>query len=316
MSLNIFCPLFVIFCCDLVFGSLYFSGLNEYRYDYKHVSEIDGWIKIHLFPAKWKDARLRCQLEGAVLASPETPELASTLKSIVTERFPSGLYTGVHATFSHGDYFSVEGTPIGKMSIEWAPNEPNNHEDSEECIILQGNGTAADVVCTDLYPYVCYRRSPVILNECGSVDPEYVYERRTGSCYKFHYVGRSWPRAFMACAAEGAYLTVINNNEEATVLSELFAQHPVANITADSKDTAHIGFQNWGEMTTWTTIHGQSIQEAGYWTFYPYPASFNAKNVVCGAVYRSGGLDKLPCNEQAPFICEKSPDSLLGRIIT
>ncbi|XP_013143747.1 PREDICTED: macrophage mannose receptor 1-like [Papilio polytes] len=311
MSLKILLKIIVLLCCESVLG--HFSQLNEYRYDYKHISEIDGWIKIHLFPTKWKDARLRCQFEGAVLASPETPALALILKSIAAERFPCGLYTGVHATFSPGDYFSVEGTPIARMPIEWAPNEPDNHEGKEECIILQGNGTAADVVCTDLYPYVCYRRGPVTLNECGSVDPGYVYERRTGSCYKFHYVGRNWTRAFMACASEGAHLAIPNSQLETTVLAELFGQHPASNISGVITDIVHIGFQNWGERRTWTTIHGQSLQEAGYSTFDRAQPDFFGHKVFCGGMFRSGKLDDFQCDEQAPFICEKYPDSLLRK---
>ncbi|XP_045535504.1 uncharacterized protein LOC106721393 [Papilio machaon] len=306
MSIKIAFMSFIMLYCIFVIES------KKYRYDYKYVEEIDGWIKLNLFPAKWQEARLRCHFEGAVLASPETPELASILKSIAAERFPCGVYTGVHATFSPGDYFSVEGTPIGRMPIEWAPNEPDNYEGKEDCIILQGNGTAADVNCTDLYPYVCYRsqvRSPVTLNECGTVDSEYHYEARTGSCYKFHTVGRTWSRAFMACAAEGGYLVVINGNVEATVLAELFAKHPDSKIGAKIKDVLHIGFHSWGENGAWTTIHGQSIEAAGYSKFdNGQPDSPHV--TMCGGMFRKGTLDDFDCGETAPFICEKSPDSL------
>ncbi|XP_013143372.1 PREDICTED: uncharacterized protein LOC106107186 [Papilio polytes] len=308
MSIKIFLTLFVIFSSKSILES------KEYRYDYRYISDIDGWIKIHLFPAKWQDARLRCQLEGAVLASPETPALALILKSMAAERFPCGLYTGVHATFSPGDYFSVEGTPIARMPIEWAPNEPDNHEGKEECIILQGNGTAADVVCTDLYPYVCYRRSPVTLNECGSVDPEYHYDSRTGSCYKFHDVGKSWSRAFMACASEGAYLAIINSNVEANALSGLYGKYPDYQISGKVKHAAHIGFLSWGDIGTWTTIHGQSIKAAGYSKFAKgQPDSPDV--TPCGGMFRNGELDDFSCQATGPFICEKTPDSLYENAI-
>ncbi|XP_013169037.1 PREDICTED: uncharacterized protein LOC106118830 [Papilio xuthus] len=306
MSLNTMLILFIIFHCTSLLES------KEYRYDYKYIDEINGWIKIHLFPAKWQEARLRCQFEGAALASPETLELALTLRSIASEFFPCGVFTGVHATFSPGDYFSVEGTPIARMPIKWAPNEPDNYEGKEDCIILQGNGTAADVKCTELYPYVCYRsrvKNPVILNECGTVDPGYSYEARTGSCYKFHNVGRTWSRAFMACAAEGGYLTIVNSNVEATVLAEIFAKHPESQIMATIRHVLHIGFHSWGEIGDWKTIHGQPIEAAGYSKFENgQPDSPHV--TMCGGMFKSGGLDDFSCEHTAPFICEKSPDSL------
>ncbi|XP_068631985.1 C-type mannose receptor 2-like [Battus philenor] len=289
-----------------------FSESWEYRYDYKYYQQVEGWLKVHRVPAVWHDARLRCQLEGAVLASPTNARISTLLEAVVAGHFPGGIFTGVHATFSKGDYYSVDGIPLGRMPIKWAPGEPNNVENSEECLVLSSNGVK-DVKCTDVHPYVCFKKKtgPIVHTECGTIDPEYKLDTRTGKCYKTHYVGRPWSRAFMACSAEGGYLAVINSEIEATVLKDAFARYPDSKITGDIRDIASIGFHDWNERRVWTTIQGQSIQETGYTTFENGQPDNAPNGEYCGSIFRSGKLNDLWCYRNAPFICEKETDSLL-----
>lgn len=51
---------------------------------------------------------------------------------------------------------------------------------------------------------------------------EYALDIRTGSCYKFHRVPRTWSRAFMTCTAEGGQLAIINSETESTVRTNYF----------------------------------------------------------------------------------------------
>ncbi|CAH3999182.1 unnamed protein product [Pieris brassicae] len=91
---------------------------------------------------------------------------------------------------------------------------------------MYSNGTITDVKCNEVFLYVCYRNMSEneVLTECGTVDRDYHLESRTGSCYKFHLIARNWTRAFMTCAAEGAYLAIINSDAEAEFLKELFTR--------------------------------------------------------------------------------------------
>ncbi|KAJ8715351.1 hypothetical protein PYW07_009833 [Mythimna separata] len=50
------------------------------------------------------------------------------------------IFTGIHATLSQGDYYTIEGTPLSKIPISWTENEPDNEDNRESCITLNGDG--------------------------------------------------------------------------------------------------------------------------------------------------------------------------------
>ncbi|CAF4953753.1 unnamed protein product [Pieris macdunnoughi] len=289
---------------------------RQFRYDYKYNQDIQGWIKLHQVPATWADARLRCHLEGANLASPQNFKFAivlmNTLKNTLAER--TGIFTGIHATFSKGDFHSIEGIPLTKMSLQWMPFEPDNENNNENCIVMHSNGTIADVNCNEVFPYVCYRKKSKneVLTECGTVDRDYHLDPRTGSCYKFHFIARNWTRAFMTCTAEGAYLAIINSDAEAEILKNLFAKYSDTAIRfTHVKFIAFVGFHDWGEQNVWTTIDGQTIEKAGFNTFDVNQPDQHGGGQSCGGFFRSGKLDDSRCSARLAFICEKSVDSLL-----
>ncbi|KOB63853.1 C-type lectin 21, partial [Operophtera brumata] len=256
------------------------------------------------------DATLKAR---SVLASPLTNQLQSAIIDHVREVRGSELttiFTGVHASFSKGDYFSIEG-------------QPDNYLNSESCLVMltQSNGTVGDVMCSDVFPYVCYKKkTTLMLTGCGTNDTEYNLDTRTGSCYKFHRRGLPWSRAYMTCAAEGAHLAIINSAEESQVLRDLYAKNPDNLIFSKDPGIAAIGFHDWGERGSWMTIHGETLKRAGFDRFENGQPD-NATRVrtgddgeYCGSIFRSGNLNDVWCNVHVPFICEKKPDSLLPDI--
>ncbi|CAK1547067.1 unnamed protein product [Leptosia nina] len=301
-------------CILLIVSILLLLNDNEcrqYRYDYKFLLEVDGWIKLHPVPATWEEARLKCQLEGAMLSSPHTINMQAVMKNTMknTRAELSGVFTGTHARFSKGDFYSVDGIPLTKMAVSWMPMEPDNEGNIEECILMLGNGTIADVNCNDVYPYICYRkRQNVAFTECGTIDRDYIFDKRTGHCYKFHTVHRNWTRAFMTCSAEGAYLAIVNSETEAEVMRDLFATHPANTI---KYDTVLVGFHDWGERGTWTTVHGQTLEEAGYAKFEKGQPDAAPPGEYCGGMFRGATLNDVWCHESLAFICEKTVDSLI-----
>lgn len=57
--------------------------------------------------------------------------------------------------------------------MNWAPDEPNNVGGNEDCLILHPNDTMADVQCSSVHPYICYKKQTddmAEMNECGTID--------------------------------------------------------------------------------------------------------------------------------------------------
>ncbi|KAL4704629.1 hypothetical protein ACJJTC_002886 [Scirpophaga incertulas] len=311
---------YLIVCFGLFLAAIN-TASSQYRFDYTYNVKAGGWLKLHMMPANFHNAFKRCHAEGAVLASPINTYLRNAMialhKRNNNENF--ALYTGIHATISKGAFTSIEGVPLSRIHTVWAPDEPDNHNDNEDCIVMLQNGTMADVRCSETFPFVCFKKKTknLIINDCGTVDNEYIMDSRTGSCYKFHKVGRSWRNAYMTCIAEGGYLAIINSATEAEVITDVFARAPAKDIFSKYKDVASIGYYDWSEFGVFYTVHGETIQEAGYATWGEGNPD-NGKNVdgdyVCGGVSRDGAhFYDLWCNADiAPFICEKKPDSLLA----
>ncbi|XP_063619074.1 hemolymph lipopolysaccharide-binding protein-like [Cydia splendana] len=289
---------------------------RKFRNDYSYYPEAAGWLKLHEVPATWNNAWLKCFREGAVLASPETENLNNTMKSLSANLQNSfAIYTGIHATFSKGDYYTIEGTPLSKINVTWAPGEPDNFGDKENCLAMFHNGTLADVDCTGIYPFLCYKKkTKLVTNACGTIDSEYALNLKTGSCYKFHRFPQNWTEAFAACSGEGGYLAIINSNEEASVIRDLYGKNPDSAMPGNfEKSMAHVGVSDWGRRGLWLTIHGETLRAAGYdkWVNgYPSAETTANLNRPCGTVFRDGLLANTKCEMVRPFICEKTPDSL------
>lgn len=78
--------------------------------------------------------------------------------------------------FSKSGKFS--GVPLSDIFHTWAPDEPNNLKDNENCIFLTSSGNIGDTDCYSPRPYVCYRKNDeeLVLNECGTTDDGgYIY---------------------------------------------------------------------------------------------------------------------------------------------
>uniref|UniRef100_A0A2A4J242 C-type lectin domain-containing protein n=1 Tax=Heliothis virescens TaxID=7102 RepID=A0A2A4J242_HELVI len=297
-----FVLLFCFICTDCLF-----------RCDYKYNTMAEGWFKLYEIPATWMEAEQRCSLQGAVLASPTTSAIAAEMRHIMKNFFiqDTEIFTGIHATLSPGNYYTVDGIPLSEIPLVWAKNEPDNLGNKERCITLNSNGSAADRMCEEPRPYICYRsgKKEVLTNKCGTVDDEYHYNNKTKSCYKFHRVPRTFSDAHFVCSAEGGHLAIINSKEEAEVLKKLLADNPASSIPGRHyKDAAIIGFHDWGTWGNWRTIHGVKLSEAGYDTFERGQPDNYTPGENCGSIFRSGLLNDLPCGNPFPFICEKDPE--------
>ncbi|RVE52734.1 hypothetical protein evm_002607 [Chilo suppressalis] len=286
---------------------------HQFRCDYTYVPNVEGWLKYHEIPSNWNDARLRCHMEGAYLASPLNKNLQDAMTTMMNySKTNCAVFTGIHATFSKGDYASIEGVPLSKIPHTWANDEPDNYQDNENCLILFPDGNMADAKCSETFRYFCYKKkTPTVITNCGTIDPEYTFDARTGKCYKFHRLARTWSRAYMNCMAEGAHLAIINSDIEAKVLKEIFEKNPAGSIIGgEYESNAYIGFNAWTERSDFRTIEGQILKEAGYEKYYTGEPTNLDPGEFCGTIYRAGLIGELWCDKRIAFICEKDPSSL------
>ncbi|KAL0840835.1 hypothetical protein ABMA28_014642 [Loxostege sticticalis] len=194
-----------------------------------------------------------------------------------------------------------EGVPISNMCLTWSA-EPNINDSNPSCIAMNANGTVTAVPCLDHHPFFCYRKKGVsVLNKCGTVDPEYVFNPKTGSCYKTSKVRLTWKAAYTSCATDGAHLAVINSEEEAQILSDLRRK-------TFEKETVHAGILSWDRE--WITVQGQSLKEAGY-AHWRNGEPNNVGGVEdCGSMVENdkdpeaGILNDVPCDGLKHYICE------------
>ncbi|KAL0840834.1 hypothetical protein ABMA28_014641 [Loxostege sticticalis] len=274
-----------------------------FRPDYTYDNEAGGWLKFHPIPLKWSQAALRCHHEGAILASPLNEGLSRALGAIMEVHgiTSSPVFTGTGAIYTTNEYQSMEGVPISDMCLTWAA-EPPFTESTRYCIAMNANGTVTAVPCTDHHPFFCYRKKGVsVLNKCGTVDPEYVFNLKTGSCYKTSKQRLSWEEAYTSCATDGAHLAVINSQQEAEVLNDIRRK-------TFEKETVHVGIRSWNRE--WITVQGQSLEEAGYSKWHKGEPNNDGGVENCGSMYENvkdlddGVLNDVPCDGPRHFICE------------
>ncbi|KAH9644687.1 hypothetical protein HF086_011856 [Spodoptera exigua] len=207
---------------------------------------------------------------------------------------------------------TLQGEALQENQLTWTDSEPNNDGNNETCTTFNEYGEMADRSCDEPRPYICFRSADnkTKINECGTIDPEYELDRSTNSCYKFHTVARTFAGAHFACSAEGGYLTIINTDGEATVLDKLFAKYPDSKLLGPfSKGLASVGAYSWDEAADWRTIHGQTLEEAGYSKFRPgQPNNIGSVGEFCLAIDRDALFHDITCHGLGPFICEKKPD--------
>ncbi|KAJ0176067.1 hypothetical protein K1T71_008241 [Dendrolimus kikuchii] len=236
---------------------------------YKYYSGV-GWVHHYIIPLQWDEARLQCFYEGGELMSPVNAQM----KKVMSEIGGNGtIWTGVHATYAKGNYFSISGVPLSAMPLTWAQDEPDNENNNEKCMIML---------------------------------PGYELDQRTQNCYKFHVNAQTWDVAFMICAAEGAHLAVIDSPGEQQVLRDLFDRYPPSAIReADHTTHIHLGFSDWLNHKVWMTINGKNIDDLIKDKITAWEA--NEPNYVYdhfGSMTRQGTLNDSPSHIKMAFICE------------
>ncbi|KAI8435532.1 hypothetical protein MSG28_003828 [Choristoneura fumiferana] len=137
-----------------------------YRFD----SRTNSCYKFHTTPLIWTRAFVACAHEGGYLAIINSKLEHQLIKELYSKSYSSiisGNYNrgAIHLGYKSFEHLSlwmtIHGIPLSRMPVTWAPGEPDNADNSEDCLLMLPNGTLADVNCSDVYPYVCYRKKQI-----------------------------------------------------------------------------------------------------------------------------------------------------------
>ncbi|XP_063529545.1 secretory phospholipase A2 receptor-like [Cydia strobilella] len=300
---------YLIFLCAIIFIGQETGAVMDPGYEY--IEGADTWLRLHIAPARWQDALVRCKLEGGVLASPSTIVVTKAMMSMMASYknvLSLGVFTGIHDLISEGDFMSLDGMPVSEIQLNWVYREPSNKNEEENCVILTSTGQVAQERCANKYPYFCSKENAtmVVDKDCQTTAVDYEYHPRTGSCYKFHKEVETWHRAAKVCHAEGGHLAIINSNTEAVVIKNIFENYPRDNIIgATYTDDAWVGIWKWNDRNgPWLTIHGDTLDEAGYALWAEgQPNNLNGIQ-TSAAIERDGLLNDVQPEAKESFICE------------
>ncbi|XP_075974097.1 uncharacterized protein LOC142975246 [Anticarsia gemmatalis] len=262
---------------------------------------IKGWIKPFKLVTTWDKAAERCYSAGAIMASPIDKPMLSAMKSIILDQRDQSQYffIGMNSKFAPEQFVSQEG-----IKLEDLPETAMiTRLESLHGRCLSMNLTNIRVEpCSHRLAYMCYKRKQHLEenrepNECGTYDDEYKLNETTGSCYKYHMELKTWDEANIICAREGAYLAIINDEEEAKLHT--------AKIV-DKQYDLYVGLRDLELDNNWMSIHGQPVEQLynSWWQ--------GAKRVVpprhCGYLDTyTGQLDDSDCSSKLSFVCEKNP---------
>ncbi|XP_078597658.1 C-type lectin BML-2-like [Branchiostoma floridae x Branchiostoma japonicum] len=102
----------------------------------------------------FSDATSACRQDGGTLAMPRDAETNDYLVTLM--RYKTTYLFGLHDRREEGSYEWVDGSALGAYS-SWAPGEPNNHGDGEDCVITHPVFTDKwnDAPCDHPYRFIC-----------------------------------------------------------------------------------------------------------------------------------------------------------------
>ncbi|XP_073957679.1 secretory phospholipase A2 receptor-like [Choristoneura fumiferana] len=293
----------------IICNIFYSTNAQTFRNDYLWAESFKTFYRLNDIATDWGQARKICEAEGSTLLIPSSLTEVENLKLLISNMKAhfTAIFIGVHDQFAHGEYVTVKGYPIKDTILEllWAEGSPDNLNNNESCVVMTREGLLDDRPCDDIYPFVCkvFGNETEYSEDCYSFDLGY-HLNANGKCYKYHVEPLSWHDAYLVCQAEQGNLVIINSVQEASIVTSFLGEH----ITSRSPDPniLYVGFSDLMFPYQYRTIHGQSLEEAGYASWSPLKQDLTTDEPQhCGAISRTGFLKVTWCDMPAMFLCEK-----------
>ncbi|XP_075987262.1 C-type mannose receptor 2-like [Anticarsia gemmatalis] len=293
---------------------------NDVQGRYIFESTIRGSIETNKIISSFEDAASQCKTEGAVLAAPVNKQLRDEMMAFISVNNHSTPYF-INAKLVHThkpQFVSSEGVSLDDMSVSDMIEELDPRDG--ECLAMDSR-TIRVVSCSAPLPYMCYKEndittpvpvartaitepvnlqtstlSPRVVTDCGTTDTGYKFVESTGSCYKHHPEEKNWDDASSVCTAEGGYLVIINDKNEARVIRNKF--FPIYAYAT------YIGLRDYNDNDIWTSVHGDDLNSL----FNEWHDDHSTQtDMNCGILDLNARLNDYRCTVECSFVCEKNP---------
>ncbi|GBP54741.1 Hemolymph lipopolysaccharide-binding protein [Eumeta japonica] len=287
-----------------------FEPEPKYRTDYRYVPKQDAFYKVHKELRSWYDAYMYCESEGSSLLYPKTEQEWKLFKGLVQEISPntSDVWVGAHDLFAYDIYVDTDGKEISQYYAPWSPGEPSSGRTNREyCVEVWYDGKLNNNDCFEIYPFVCKRlnRDITFNSACQTPDPEFIPSKDGSRCYKVHKQPKTWTEAFSICNVEQAYLSIINDKEEAEFVGQK-VKSVIDGVLGDfNRNHIAVGFHDKFSEGFYKTIHGQNLNSVYHEWATGQPGD-KADGEDCGALTADGLLDDVSCTKSRMlFVCER-----------
>ncbi|XP_063531820.1 uncharacterized protein LOC134742536 isoform X1 [Cydia strobilella] len=286
------------------------SQTKVYRTDYTYSKHTNAFYKLHTESRSTKEAREKCDAEGAQLMVP-LPQDIRQLHAMF-KRFPDlGEYVLVESDRqSHDPAGSSDEVPM----VPSMDTEPVY--DFMACEVVTRKGDIESTGCWRNAPFICKvdASSAPYDAQCGTYGKDYIPKKTVGSCYKVPKIVYSWNEANAECKAEGAHLVVLNSEAEHEVVKTIMETA----VPVRGSKTTYFFFAGIranhptdGTPRVFKTITNQTLEEAGYFQWSDNEPNNYQDSEYCGSLFKNDGkYNDLNCSHKYAFICEKEAQIL------
>ncbi|XP_059149107.1 macrophage mannose receptor 1-like [Physella acuta] len=250
----------------------------------------------------WPDARGYCKANGGDLVKIADSEFNGFVNGLVTS-LQGDYWIGLNDQRRENAFGWLDETTTAAFT-SWAPGEPNNANQNENCASLSASRGYKwnDAPCDTLYRFICQHVpltngvTPVVRTTPPSVNCGAGWEEDPNSdnCYQININMMSWTDAQTTCQTAGGQLASINSVEEQFFLS--------ARSMSYAGNMFWIGANDRATEKGWQWINNSPFGFLNWDSGQPN----NAQESDCAVMIKSSGRwDDLPCNNRYGFICKK-----------
>uniref|UniRef100_A0A672LBN2 C-type lectin domain-containing protein n=1 Tax=Sinocyclocheilus grahami TaxID=75366 RepID=A0A672LBN2_SINGR len=111
----------------------------------------------------WSDAQMHCRRNYIDLATIDEQTDLDEMMRVIRQFHNGDVWTGLSRTDSNAPW--VWSDQSSSTFMPWAPNQPNNWESSQYCVVVTQEVKLNDLDCKGTRPSVCYTGDTVIMEK-------------------------------------------------------------------------------------------------------------------------------------------------------